>query len=77
MDRPRAKRRLLTASIGVAAFTALEGLACGNPVAPRYERVPEPTPTAEPDVAPTATASAATSVSGSAAVAVDPPAQKP
>jgi len=29
------RRKILTASLGIAAYTALEGLACGNPVAPR------------------------------------------
>ncbi len=44
----RTKRRILTAGIGVAAFTALEGIACGNPVAPRWETPPR----AYSDVAP-------------------------
>lgn len=34
-DILRSKRRILTAGLGAAAFTALEGLACGNPVEPR------------------------------------------
>lgn len=39
----RAKRRILTAGAGAAVFTALEGLACGNPVEPGYLRdYPEP-----------------------------------
>jgi hypothetical protein len=29
------KRKLLTAGLGVAVYTAFEGLACGNPVEPR------------------------------------------
>ena len=33
-DIKRTKRRLLTAGLGVAAYTALESLACGNPVEP-------------------------------------------
>jgi hypothetical protein len=45
----KTKRRILTAGAGVAAFTAVEGLACGNPVEPRFH------PT---DVAPAATVSA-------------------
>jgi hypothetical protein len=44
----RAKRRILTASAGAAVFTALEGLACGNPVEPGYLRnYPEPAGPAE------------------------------
>lgn len=35
MTRPRTRRRLLGAGLGLAAFTALEGLACGNPLEPR------------------------------------------
>jgi len=41
------KRKILTAGVGVAAFTALEGLACGNPVAPKcptYESCHAPPP---------------------------------
>jgi hypothetical protein len=35
MDKSRGTRRkILTAGAGIAVFTALEGLACGNPVAP-------------------------------------------
>ncbi len=30
----RGKRRILSAGIGIAAITALGGLACGNPVEP-------------------------------------------
>lgn len=37
-ERTRTKRRILTASAGAAVFTALEGLACGNPVEPAYFR---------------------------------------
>jgi hypothetical protein len=38
MSKPeRTKRRILTASAGVVAITAVEGLACGNPVAPRHD----------------------------------------
>lgn len=48
--RGRTRRRLLTASAGVVAFTAFEGLACGNPVAPAYEK----TATSQPSIAPTA-----------------------
>jgi hypothetical protein len=33
-DIKQHKRRLLTASLGLAAYTAFEGLACGNPVEP-------------------------------------------
>lgn len=33
-DTKGTKRKILTAGIGIAAYTALEGLACGNPVAP-------------------------------------------
>lgn len=35
MSITRTRRRILTAGIGLAAVTALEGIACGNPVAPR------------------------------------------
>ncbi|MBL0217605.1 MAG: hypothetical protein IPQ07_27490 [Myxococcales bacterium] len=35
MSPPRTRRRLLGAGLGLAAFTALEGLACGNPLEPR------------------------------------------
>jgi hypothetical protein len=31
----RTRRRLLSAGVGAVAFTALEGLACGNPLEPR------------------------------------------
>jgi hypothetical protein len=35
MDKSRGTRRkILTAGAGIAVYTALEGLACGNPVAP-------------------------------------------
>ncbi|HZF52686.1 MAG TPA: hypothetical protein VE093_28720 [Polyangiaceae bacterium] len=45
----RAKRRILTASAGAAVFTALEGLACGNPVEPGYLRNgPGPMPAEAP-----------------------------
>ena len=54
-DPTKTKRRILTASAGVVAFTAFEGLACGNPVAPSYE-VPRNDPPA--DVTATATATA-------------------
>ncbi|MEJ7733764.1 MAG: hypothetical protein WKG00_31785 [Polyangiaceae bacterium] len=47
----KSKRRILTAGAGLAAFTAVEGLACGNPVEPRYHPTPE-------DVTPTATVAA-------------------
>jgi hypothetical protein len=36
----RTKRRILTAGAGAAVFTALEGLACGNPVEPGYYNGP-------------------------------------
>lgn len=70
-DRSKTKRRVLTASAGVVAFTAFEGLACGNPVAPSYE-VPRNDPTATATEAPTtappatATASATTGVAPAA-----------
>ena len=51
--KKRNGRRLLTAGAGVAAFTAVEGLACGNPVHPRYDplmdRPPQPTATTAVD----------------------------
>jgi hypothetical protein len=34
--RASARRRLLTAGVGVVAFTAVEGLACGNPMEPPH-----------------------------------------
>jgi hypothetical protein len=34
-DTLKHKRRLLTAGLGIAAYTAFEGLACGNPIEPR------------------------------------------
>ena len=43
-DPTKTRRRILTASAGVVAFTAFEGLACGNPVAPSYEQRNQPTP---------------------------------
>jgi hypothetical protein len=49
----RTKRRILTAGAGVVAFTAFEGLACGNPVAPSYEA-----PRDEPTVTPTTSTTA-------------------
>jgi len=58
----------LTAGAGVAAFTAVEGLACGNPVEPRYHPEPEgaapPAQVAAPD---TPDAAAPASDSGVAA----------
>jgi len=74
MQPPRTKRRLLTASVGIAAFTAVEGLACGNPVSPRYEQRPEPTPATEPALPPATDNSAAATATPTAAVATDPPA---
>ena len=41
MKIQRTKRRLLAASAGVVAVTALEGIACGNPVAPPMREPPE------------------------------------
>lgn len=63
MNRPT--RRILSAGTGMAAFTALEGLACGNPVSPRYEE--------QPDQAPPALTVPAEGLGGGAAQAVDPP----
>lgn len=60
-DRSKTKRRVLTAGAGVVAFTAFEGLACGNPVAPSYEvprNDPTTTATEAPTTAPPATATA-------------------
>ncbi len=47
-----AKRRVLTAGLGIAAYTALEGLACGNPVEPRCPTQRDCTPDARPVDAP-------------------------
>ena len=33
-DIKQHKRQLLTAGLGLVAYTALEGLACGNPIEP-------------------------------------------
>jgi hypothetical protein len=38
MASPRVRRRLLTAGVGVVAITAVEGLACGNPMEPAHVR---------------------------------------
>lgn len=46
------KRRILTAGVGIAAITALEGLACGNPVAPRCPGHAHCVPDAPPSDAP-------------------------
>ncbi len=53
----RTKRKILTAGFGIAAMTALEGLACGNPVAPACPShkscYPEEQPVTQPiDAAP-------------------------
>jgi hypothetical protein len=49
MSQAKGKRRILTAGVGIAAITALEGLACGNPVAPsRHQYDPEPEPQGYP-----------------------------
>jgi hypothetical protein len=59
MDRSRGTRRkILTAGAGIAVFTALEGLACGNPVAPAcppsgcHEPAQEPAVAQDAGVAP-------------------------
>lgn len=57
-DPTKTKRRILTASAGVVAFTAFEGLACGNPVAPSYE-IPRNDPGTDVTATATATATAA------------------
>lgn len=59
MKTKQTKRRLLTASAGMVAITALEGIACGNPVAPPIEP-PKPEPTTTAVVPPPADAGAAT-----------------
>jgi hypothetical protein len=60
-DPKKTKRRILTAGAGVVAFTAFEGLACGNPVAPAYENRPHPDPTVDTTATPPATATATAS----------------
>ncbi|MFO0613560.1 MAG: hypothetical protein U0414_13265 [Polyangiaceae bacterium] len=69
-DPKKTKRRILTAGAGVVAFTAFEGLACGNPVAPAYE-VPRDNPPADATAVPSATAtgSATTTSSGTTGAA--------
>lgn len=43
MSKPdRSTRRILSAGVGVAAITALAGLACGNPVEPCAPSTCEP-----------------------------------
>lgn len=45
MSEPkRTKRRLLSAGAGMVAITAVEGLARGNPVSPRYDMPREQDP---------------------------------
>jgi hypothetical protein len=65
-----ARRTILTAGAGIAVYTALEGLACGNPVAPGCPPAGchEPVPAEQPrDAQPAETAS-------DAGVAPTPPA---
>jgi hypothetical protein len=68
----RVKRRILSAGAGMVTITALEGLACGNPVAPRHDMPHEQDPEkveqpGEDAVDPSATAAPAVSASASAA----------
>jgi len=66
-DKNRTKRRILTAGAGAAVFTALEGLACGNPVEPPRnppkQTIEEPP---APSAAPSAAASAAVNAGANA-----------
>jgi len=48
--KKRGQRRILSASVGLVAFTAVEGLACGNPVEPP-RRLPMDEPAQKPDAA--------------------------
>lgn len=70
-DPTKTKRRILTASAGVVAFTAFEGLACGNPVAPSYE-VPRNDPATDVTATATATTAPEAPPSASATTGVGP-----